>query len=704
MTQLALLLALGFIGLVLSFALARLEVRRGPIAPTVKRIEGAVDRACQALLWRSGRRVLVLLLVPAAGLVACCLLFTKAGGPVSPAGRAAFACIALVAGGLSAFVHARLALALGVRACSVATAAAARGSSLTLRPLLRASGALAVFGEGLGLLGVGAAFALLYAVRGGFAQTLGSTELTLDVVRLLPAFALGAAVSALAIAGEGSSLSVAALVGGGQAVEREAELTAQDPRNPAALVELIGDQVGGLLPRALAGYVAGLAATVGASCWSLTLVKDATYPPLTCLLLLLVVRAFGVVGSMCGVFAARADESEAMERALWRGQLSALLVALFGLGAGLYWLRISPFLPLFLAGAAGLAIASVVSRLLFLPLSRGASKARETADARGLSDGAAIALGLGSGISSLLPVLLLPPVGLWLVERLHLESAATPAAQSVLLVTFVAGLVATAPFSLAVAGFGLLSAAAQSVAALARLDGERRSSARLGEVGTIGGGAAGAHGSLVLAVSLLLGLYALAGPALPTAPRGLGWSALLAGIILVLGFGMRAARGALLGARGVADEVKRQLRDLPRQDGALAVPQDFAPSYKACVDCALASVRQGSLLVPLLALLAPFLLAALTLTLHELSPLSALSSFASAAVLSGLIFALACRATRAALHEARSRSRSSAEGRPLAGGSLAGFGDVLGVAAATSVEALIGTVALSILALTALLG
>ncbi len=706
MTQLALLLTLGLIGLVAAFALGRLELRRGVVAPTVKRIEGAVDRACQAVLWRSGKRTLVLLVVPALALVTGSLLLSAPGGAVSPAGRAAFCGVALFAGALSAFLHARLVLGFGVRACSAAASAAARGSALALRPLLRASGAAAVFGEGLGLLGLGASFCLLYAVRGGFAQSAGSIDLVREVVRLLPAFALGAAVSALALAREGGALAAAALVGGGQTLERESALPALDPRNPATLAELIGAQVGGLLPRALVGYVAGLGASVGAAVLSLG-GAGASHPgAFRLLLLLLVVRAFGVIGSMCGVFAARAEEHESAESALWRGQLTALAVSVFGAAAGLYWLRLEGTASLLIACAAGLVVASSVSRLAWLPLRRGAGPARETAEARTMSEGAAIALGAGSGLSSLLPALLLPALGLWLLEGLRGAAlgGASPTAPT-LLVAFVAGLVATLPLSLAVNGLGLLADAAQTVAALAQLGEQRRGNLRLDEVSSIGGGAAGAHASLALAASLLLGLFALAdgAPSASPAPLGPPLSAALAGITLVLLFAARSARGALLGARVVGDEVRRQLRGATARAGTPPAP-DFTPSYKACVDSALASSSESSLWLPSAALLAPFVLGALSALLGNVLPRSALLGFACSAVLSGLVFVLSSRATRAALREARQRSRGSEANAGSTGAALSSFGDLLGIAAATGVEALIGTIALSTLSLPFLFG
>jgi hypothetical protein len=387
------------------------------------------------------------------------------------------------------------------------------------------------------------------------------------------------------------------------------------------------------------------------------------------------------------------------------------LVSAFGLAAGLYWLRLEATASLLLAGLAGLLVASSVSRLVWLPLRRGAAPARETAEARNLSEGAAIALGSGSGLSSLLLALLLPAAGLWLLEGLRGAAigGATPAAPA-LLVAFVSGLLATLPFSLAVAGFGHLAEAAQSVAALAQLGGERRSSARLDEVGLLGGGAAGAHATLALASSALLGLFALgASSPAPSSSLAAPLSAVLAGITLVALFAARSARGALLGARIVADEVRRQLRSAA-PGGPLS--PDFTPSYKSCVDSALTSLRESSLLLPGLALLVPFALGGVSLAWGDLLPRSALSSFACAAVISCLVFVLSSRATRAALREARLRSRAAessaargwGEGGQRDGAALSGFGDLLGIAAATGVEALMGALALSILSIAFLFG
>jgi len=696
-TQLALLLALSLLGLVLSFAFGRLEVKRGAIAATVKRAEGALERASVAVLRLGGARGLGLLAVPALGLSGFALLSGGHGG-VSGAGRAAFVIVALLGGGASALIQARLTLGLGTRAASSAAAAAARGSVRAMRPLLRAAAAVAVFGEGLGVLGVAAAFASLYAVRGGFAAGVNA-ELATEVVRLLPAFALGAAITALSLSREGAVSAAAARVGGGHASELYPSFETGDARDPALLAELVGHLVGELLPRALAGYVCGLSATI-----SVALLATSGAVPgastLSCLVLVVLVRAFGSIGSICGVFAARATDDESPVQALWRGQVSALLVALFGLGAALFWLERAHLAALFAAGALGLVSAALVGLLACLPLRRAAT--RELLDARGSGDAATIARGASSALSSLWPVLIVPALALALLERTLSQQASS----GLLLLTFAAGALALGPLALSAAGFGLLTSHARGVATLARLEGEpKRRATKLDEAGAIGGAVGAAHSALAVALSLLLGLLSLVVPSSPSfGSYGVAALATALGATLVLLFSARATRSAVLGARLVGVEVERQLRELPKQPGAAVLPADFTPSYKGCVEAALEAARGASVAELAALLFAPFLLGLLLRGSGAASFSDPLVGFGVAAVLGSLILSSVGRTTRSVLAELRRRLRGSEAGfGPAAVTQAESFGELVGVTAASSVEAFALVLALTVLCLAPLL-
>jgi Na+/H+-translocating membrane pyrophosphatase len=704
-TQFALLLVLSLLGLLFSFGFGRLEVKRGAVAATVKRVEGALERASVVLLRLGALRGLTLLAVPGVGL-ATFALFGGGRAGVSNIGRAAFMVVALLGGAVSALVQARFALGLGTRAASSATAAAARGSSRAIRPLIRAAAAIAVFGEALGLLGCAAAFASLYAVRGGFAAAGANAELAAEVVKLLPAYALGAAVTALSLSREGSVAATAARVGGGRAGEPGALVEAGEARDPALLAELVGTLVGELLPRALTSYVCGICATLSAALLAVSGIATATSAlsgvgTLRCLLVVVLVRIFGAIGSVCGVLAARASDEEAPIKALFRAQASALVVALFGLGAALFWLEREHLAPLFAAGALGLLTMALVGLLSWLPLRRGAT--RELVDARNSGGAATIARGASSGLLSLWPVLVVPALGLALLER-----TLSPAAPSgLLLVTFAAGALALCPLALALAGFSFLATHARGVATLARLEPSvGRRGSRLDDAGTLGGAVGATHASLGLALSLVLGLLSLGSNDSPAPPTSLGLAGLsmLTGVALVLFFGARATQSAVTGARLVSVEVEHQLHDLPRQQGTPVVPADFTPSYKACVDAALAAAKEASVVELALLLVAPLLLGLLLHWGAAAATASPLAGFGIAAVFGGLIVSLGGRATRAVLGELRRRLRSGDTAPATSAATEAeAFGELVGVTAAYSVEAFALVLALTVLCLAPLL-
>lgn len=694
MTQLALLLALSLIGSVLSYAFGRLEVRRVGISATIQRAEGALERAALGLLRVGALRGLLLLAAPAVGLIG----FGLMGGPragVSGLGRGAFLLLALVSGAFSTLVQARVTLTFGARASAAGASASARGSTRALRPLIRAAAAGAVFGEALGLLGVSGAFAGLFAVRGGFAGAADSAELAIEVVRLLPAFALGAAVMALSLARLGSVSAAAAQAGSAVTGTKEFGLSPGDARDPALLASLVGQLAGELLPRALTTYAASVGATVSLALLAVSASTGSA--ALTGLVLALLIRAFGAIASVCGVFGARSADDESTLRALWRGQASALFVALFGLGAALFWLERDKMPALFVSGALGLILTTVLGLLAWLPLRRQGSASREPAERHASSAAAVIVRGAAAGFGSSWPVLLTPALLLAVAERF---SSLTPGA--LLLTTFAAGALALGPLSLALGGFGALAIPSRSIAALARLELEpTRRQGGFDEAVLLGDRAGAAHGAVSLGLGLWLGLLAFPGTGVTAASGNVGLAALATalGVAIVVWFGARATRGAIAAARLVGVEVERQLPDATRS-GAGTLPADFAPSYKGCLEALTEGARALPVVEVAALLLSPFVLAAV-LRESGLALTPTLLSFGLASLLTGVVISLGGRATRAVLAEQRKRARADAGASALADADT--FGALVGVTATANIEALALALALTVICLAPLL-
>ena len=136
----------------------------------------------------------------------------------------------------------------------------------------------------------------------------------------------------------------------------------------------------------------------------------------------------------------------------------------------------------------------------------------------------------------------------------------------------------------------------------------------------------------------------------------------------------------------------------------LALPAEFTPSYKGCVEAALGAARAASVTELGSLLLAPFLFAGLLRWVGSAARSTPLVGFGVAAVLAGLVVTLGGRATRATLSELRRRLRGSdASLVPRAAAEAESFGELVGVTAASSVEALAFVLALTVLCLAPLL-
>jgi hypothetical protein len=156
----------------------------------------------------------------------------------------------------------------------------------------------------------------------------------------------------------------------------------------------------------------------------------------------------------------------------------------------------------------------------------------------------------------------------------------------------------------------------------------------------------------------------------------------------------------------VASEVERQLRRFPREQGAAAalIPQDFSPSYKACVDIVsrLALGRSGWGTLAGVALLAAegVLALALHLLYSDSESKRAIEGLMSFVLFSGLIgftAALALDVARATLTTVCRSARAQAGGEPLPAVAGDGAANVLGHAAGPAAQAfVVGAAALAL--------
>jgi len=262
------------------------------------------------------------------------------------AGRA----IAFVMGAVFSLAVGQIGMRMAVQANVRVASAARRAFGDALRIAYRAGTVTGMLTDGLGLFG-GTIIFIIFGMAAPDA---------------LLGFGFGGTLIALFMRVGGGIFTKAADVGADLVGKVEAGIPEDDPRNPAVVADLVGDNVGdcaGMAADIFESYevtiVSGL--ILGLALWRITgHLEWIIYP--------LMVRGIGVLASIIGTYAVRSEPGESQDamKAIFRGFLSsaAISVVLFGILAFFYmqdlpggWWR--PFL----ATASGVALAIIIDRL-----------------------------------------------------------------------------------------------------------------------------------------------------------------------------------------------------------------------------------------------------------------------------------------------------------------------------------------------------
>ena len=653
MTEIGLTVAISLAALVFAALLTRWTMSFGTPSAEARRLSGAVRRASDVLLWGGYRATLLLV-----GAVVLALFAARAYGG-SPDGQtpglqaAFYAALFMIAGALGTCITAYVATHLA-RIGSFGSVTAARlDLNAATGTATRAAAATAFVAVGTSLVSAAVVSLLVLALLGGLAGAEAFTRAVTEVAVLLPAHALGSGIAALVLQRAGGIYRASARVGAALAGEAQAGLRHDDARNPAMVAALVGNYVGGAAGRSVDFHVAVSTASVVAA-----LLGVATYGASGSGALALfpfVVLAFGILASGFGVMVIRHAENESPLWALWRGHATTSIVTIGGLAGASIWLLEDRWVVFFVAGTVGFLALVAVIHLGQLRVSRRVGLLRELHEAGRLGPAAVIGSGLGQGLqTALIPVVL---VGLVLVVTWQLgEASQVPLGGLVGMWTAIMALLAAGPYLLTVATFGTVANDSLGVVAMnsaTTTASAARHAEQLDEAGFAAGLVARPYltitGSLI-ALSVAIVLPAVTG----TANMGIGavsvnlakplvlWGGAM-GALTVLGYSGQAVRLVSRAVRDVAAEVDRQLRRFPRERGVLAIPADFAPSYRACIELANRHALSGLLLpvgalvaIPVGIALAPTLLQANDPAIGE----EALASFLAVATMTGLGAAL----------------------------------------------------------------
>jgi len=311
-------LVVGVIGLLAALFFARSVLGSDTGTPEMQRISDAIRQGAEAFMKRQYGTIAFI----AAGLAV--VLFI--GYQMSPFTRpyAVKVVISFVIGAACSAISGQTGMAVSIRA-NIRTAAAARTSlGKALQIALRGGAVTGLVVVALSLLGVG----VLFLAFGGLRDPQQAPY-------QLVGFGFGASLVALFAQLGGGIYTKAADVGADLVGKVEAGIPEDDPRNPAVIADLVGDNVGDCAGRGADIFESTAAENVGAMILGAALfpvfgVKGILFP--------LIVQAINLIASIVGVSIVSSKEDEDPMHALNKGYYVTSFLALIGLAIAVYYM------------------------------------------------------------------------------------------------------------------------------------------------------------------------------------------------------------------------------------------------------------------------------------------------------------------------------------------------------------------------------
>jgi len=311
-------LVMGVVGLIAAFLFARVVLSGDAGTPEMQKISNAIRQGAEAFMKRQYGTIAIIAIVLA--------IILYIGYRLSPntAPYANKVVISFLIGALCSALSGQTGMWVSIRT-NIRTAAAARSSmGKALQMALRGGAVTGLVVVGLSLLGIG----LLFLWFGGLTHPQ-------QVPYELVGFGFGASLVALFAQLGGGIYTKAADVGADLVGKVEAGIPEDDPRNPAVIADLVGDNVGDCAGRGADIFESTAAENVGAM-----ILGAALYPVfgLKGILFPLIVQAINIIASVVGVAIVRAREDEDPMHALNRGYYVTTLLALAGFAAAIYYM------------------------------------------------------------------------------------------------------------------------------------------------------------------------------------------------------------------------------------------------------------------------------------------------------------------------------------------------------------------------------
>ena len=580
------------------------DVLRSPTGtPEMQEVAGAIYEAATAFIQRQYRTIFFLALggVVVIGLV---IYFFESAPGVSKEELAIKTSIAFFVGALCSMASGILGMFVAVKS-NLRTAAAAQHSVAdALRISLRGGAVSGILVVALSLIGV----FVMFIAYGGFANP---DQAPFTIV----GFGFGASFVALFAQLGGGIYTKAADLGADLVGKVEAGNPEDDPRNAAVIADLVGDNVGDCAGRGADLFESTAAENIGAMILGVAIY--AVTHNVAWILFPLVVRGFGLIASVIGIFTVRGSDRRSPMTSLNTGYYITVALAIAGMwvvtnsmlnekGAG-YWF--------FYAGVVGIltSLAFVFITQYYTAGSwrpvKEIAEAAKTGPATTIISG--VAVGFETTASSAIAIALALFFSHFFGEQ---WGAATGLPHGGIYGTAVAtmGMLMSAAFILAMDTFGPITDNAGGVASMARASQETRERTdRLDAVGNTTKALTKGYavGSAALAAFLLFSAYLdkvaqLTGKpfdSVDLAKVNVFLGGFL-GAMLVYLFSSLAIRAVGRAGSAIIEEVRTQFREHP---GIMQGTE--RPDYARVVDITTASALRNMIAPGLLAIGAPIL-------------------------------------------------------------------------------------------------
>ncbi len=545
---------------------------------------------------------------------------------------------------------------------NIRTASAARRSlNEALLTSFRGGAVSGIAVVALSLMGVAGIFFLYQAYVAVGAP--GSADLYMDALFLAVGYAFGASFAALFAQLGGGIYTKAADVGADLVGKVEAGIPEDDPRNPAVIADLVGDNVGDCAGRGADLFESTAAENIGAMILGIAIFAATGNPGW--FMFPLVVRGFGLLAGLVGIMAVRMkNEDENPMKAINRGYYVTSIIA-----AILFYFAVDQMLEgkieFFICGMIGIALSVVIVYITqyytageYRPVKK-IAKASETGPATNIIAG--ISIGMETTAMSVLAI------AISLIASFELGVLASPDAAHEFIYglygTAVAtmGMLATCAFVLAEDTFGPITDNAGGIVEMSGQPEEVR--VRTDRLDSIGNTTKAltkgyAMGAAALAAYLLFGAFfeqvakireidilAFYNSFTVDLLQPVVFVSALIGAMLVYLFTSLAISAVGKAAGDMIAEVRRQFKEKP---GILAGTEK--PDYATCVDISTKGALKAMILPGVLPVVVPVALGLILRFAYPEDPLTVfrendyavmgVGAFLMVATIAGVLMAL----------------------------------------------------------------